>query len=262
MRANPQARPAGAAEPGPLPAFAREWALFLDVDGTLLDIALHPRAVRVEPALLEALGRLQHLCDGRLALVSGRSIAELDALFAPLALPIAGQHGSERRRATREVLLERPSSGALAEARDALETLAKRNPGLLFEDKGLALAMHFRNAPHLEPLVERTLGEVAQSSAGEFGLQRGKMVLELVPHGKNKGSAIAEYMCEAPFAGRVPVFVGDDITDEHGFVLVNGLGGHSVKVGLGASAARFRLSGAVQVRAWLGAYADWLERTG
>lgn len=244
----------------PLPAFTHGWALFLDVDGTLLDIAEHPRAVRVEPALIEALGRLQRLTRGALALVSGRSIAELDWLFSPLSLSLAGQHGAERRSATGEVHVECATAGGLAHARSALAALAERNPGLSFEDKGLALAMHFRRAPQLEPVVERALGEIALQTAGEFVLQKGKMVLELVPHGKNKGGAIAEYMRGPPFAGRTPVFLGDDVTDEHAFGLVNQLGGHSVKVGPGPSAARYRLADAAQVRNWLGGYADWLER--
>jgi trehalose 6-phosphate phosphatase len=243
----------------PLPAFARGWALFLDVDGTLLDLAEHPRAVRVEPGLVGVLERLQRLSGGAVALVSGRPLAEVDRLFAPLTLLIAGQHGAERRRATGEVALERPSAAALALAREALAALAARHPALLLEDKGAALAVHFRRAPRLEALVGRALDEVARRSAGEFALQGGKLVRELVPHGKNKGGAIAEYMREPPFAGRTPVFIGDDLTDEHGIALVNALGGHSLKVGRDASAARYRLADAAAVRTWLGAYADWLE---
>ena len=243
-----------------LPAFASDWAIFLDVDGTLLDIVEHPRAARVEVRLLAVLGHLQRLVRGAIALVSGRSITELDRLFAPLRLALAGQHGAERRSAAGEFHVESAASGALAYARGALAALSERNPGVLLEDKGLALAVHFRGAPGLEPLVERSLDEIVVRSAGGLALQRGKMVLELVPHGRNKGSAIAEYMREPPFAGRTAVFIGDDSADEPGFALVNGLGGHSVKVGPGASAARYRLSGAAEVRTWLAGYALWLER--
>lgn len=242
-----------------VPQFAYGWALFLDVDGTLIDLAEHPLAVRVEPALIEVLGRLQRLAQGAVALVSGRSVADLDRLFTPLHLAIAGQHGAELRHATGEIALERAGLAAGAAARTTLAALAARHPGLYFEDKGVALAMHFRRVPHLEPLVKRALGEVARRSDDEFLLQDGKMVWELVPHGKNKGGAIAEFMGEAPFAGRTPVFIGDDVTDEHGFALVQELQGHAIKVGAGTSAAWHRLAGARQVRSWLRSYASWLE---
>lgn len=242
----------------PLPGFARNWALFLDVDGTLLDLAEHPRSVHVEPGLAEALGRLQGLNGGALALISGRSIGDLDRLFAPLPLAAAGQHGAERRRANHAIELDRSKASALA--RNALANLARRHPDLLFEDKGATLAMHFRHAPQLEILVEATLAGIARESAGEWTLQTGKMVRELVPHGRNKGGAIAAFVREPPFAGRVPVFIGDDDTDEHGFALVRRLGGHTIKVGPEPSIAQCRIADAPGVRIWLGAYADWLER--
>lgn len=244
----------------PLPDFARDWALFLDVDGTLVELAEHPRAVHVEPRLIEELGRLQRLAEGAVALVSGRSVGELDRLFAPLHLAIAGQHGAELRHANGKTDLERPLIAAAAAARRALAALAARNEGLYFEDKGVALAVHYRRVPQLESLVERTIGEVARSSAGEFVMQQGKMVRELVPHGKNKGGAIAQLMRESPFSGRIPIFVGDDVTDEEGFALVGRLAGHAIKVGPGESAAPHRIANVRRVRSWLGSYADWLEK--
>ena len=243
----------------PLPEFADRWALFFDVDGTLIELAEHPRAVHVEPLLIEVLGRLQRLADGALAFVSGRSVDDLDQLFAPLRVAIAGQHGAELRHANGSVALERTDRFVGAAARGALARLEARHEGLYFEDKGAALAMHFRRVPALGPLVERTLREVVLGSNGEFMLQNGKMVWELVPHGKNKGGAIAELMREPPFAGRVPVFVGDDVTDEDGFSLVAKMSGHAIKVGLGGSVASHRIADVAQVRSWLGAYADWLE---
>ena len=244
----------------PLPDFADAWALFLDVDGTLVELAEHPLAVRVEPLLIQALGRLQRLAGGALAFVSGRSVSDLDRLFAPLRLATAGQHGAELRHANGEVALERTDRLAGTTARGALARLAARNNGLYFEDKGAALAMHFRRAPDLAPLVERTLREIALASNGEFVLQNGKMVWELVPHGKNKGGAIAEFMREPPFAGRTPVFIGDDVTDEEGFALVTRLLGYAIKVGPGKTTAPRRIASVRQVRSWLGAYADWLEK--
>jgi trehalose 6-phosphate phosphatase len=242
-----------------LPEFAHRWALFLDVDGTLVEIAEHPLDVRVEPALIEVLARLQRLLRGAVALVSGRSVADLDRLFAPLHLTIAGQHGAELRHASGVIALERPAPAAGTSARAALAALATRHPGLYFEDKGAALAMHFRRAPQLDAMVRRTLDGIARRSDGEFLLQDGKMVWELVPHGKNKGDAMAELMSEAPFAGRTPVFIGDDVTDERGFAFVHSLRGHTVKVGDGHSVAGHRLGGARQVRDWLRSYAEWLE---
>ena len=242
-----------------LPQFAEQWALFLDVDGTVLDLAEHPMSVRVESALVEVLGRLQTLAGGAVALVSGRSVDELDDLFRPLHLSIAGQHGAECRHATGQMDVDR--AGVETEfARSALAAFAQRDAGLSFEDKGVTLAMHYRHAPHLEALVERTLAELSRRSGGELTLQTGKMVRELVPHGKNKGGAIAQFMTESPFAGRVPVFIGDDDTDEHGFALVNKMHGHTIKVGPGASVALHRLAGARRVRDWLRAYASWLEQ--
>ena len=243
----------------PLPDFAPGWALFLDVDGTLVELAEHPHAVRVDPALIEALGRLRNLLHGAVALVSGRSVADLDRLFAPLHLATAGQHGAELRHTSGAIALERPAPAAGESARETLAALSARHEGLYFEDKGAALAVHYRRAPELASMVRRVLGEVARHSNGEFLLQDGKMVWELVPHGKNKGGAIAEFMVEAPFAGRIPVFIGDDATDEHGFALVRERRGHAIKVGRGRSAAGYRVAGARQVRNWLRSYAEWLE---
>jgi len=242
----------------PLPRFARNWALFLDVDGTLVDLAEHPRAVQVEPGLVEALGRLQGLSGGAVALISGRSIGDLDRLFAPLTLAAAGQHGAERRHDGGMIDVDHSRAGGFA--RDALASLARRHPELLFEDKGATLAMHYRHAPRLQELVESTLGAIARRSAGEWTLQTGKMVRELVPHGKNKGGAIAAFLHEPPFAERIPIFIGDDDTDEHGFALVRKLGGHTIKVGGEPSVAQYRIADASGVRVWLGAYANWLER--
>jgi trehalose 6-phosphate phosphatase len=245
-----------------MPGFSDGWALFLDVDGTLLELAEHPLAVHVEPALIQQLSRLQSLAGGAVALVSGRSIAELDRLFVPLHLAIAGQHGAELRHADGKTEVDRPRIAAVATARGALAALASQNHGLYFEDKGAALAVHYRRVPQLGPLVERTLQDVARRSGGEFAMQTGKMVRELVPHGKNKGGAIAEFMREPPFAGRIPVFLGDDMTDEDGFALVGKIAGHAIKVGPGESIAPHRIADVRGVRRWLWEYADWLETRG
>ena len=228
-------------------------ALFLDVDGTLLEIAATPYAVSVSGDLRE---RLQGLCSaggGAIALVSGRAIADLDALFAPLTLPSAGLHGFERRGAGggyhRRPL---PSRAALDAARGAMLELADRHEGLLVEDKRFALALHYRETPHLEGAVVKAMEDVTAGLAGELELQHGKMVVELRPAGATKAEAVAAFLAEAPFAGRLPVFMGDDLTDEPAFELINRLDGLSVIVGpRRPSAARASLADVAAVHQWL-----------
>lgn len=237
-----------------MPPFAPDWALFLDIDGTLLEFAEHPQAVRVDPALLRLLGALRAAAGGALALVSGRSVADVDALFAPLRLPVAGQHGTERRAADGSIHLHRPPLEGLARAAAALVPLTSAHAGLVLENKGMALALHYRRAPALRALAEREMRAIAAALGEAFELQSGKYVVEVKPGGKDKGGAIAEFLAEPPFADRRPVFVGDDLTDETGFEVVNRAGGHSVKVGRGITRARWRLPDAAAVRRWLAEY--------
>lgn len=234
-----------------LAAAPGEIALFLDVDGTLLQIAERPDAVEVGRGVVALLAHAHRGLGGALALITGRSLADVDRLFAPLALPIAGQHGFERRDAQGRLHLHGRPGVQLARAREQLARLAADRPGVLVEDKGLTLAMHYRQAPDAEPAVCRLAEQLAESSEGALAIQRGKMVVELRPTGKDKGTAIAEFMAEAPFRGRLPVFVGDDLTDEYGFSVVNGFGGLSVKVGEGPTEAATRLTDVAAVRAWL-----------
>ena len=247
------------APPERLPGFAADWALFLDVDGTLLDHAERPDAVRPGAAEFGLLDALQRAAQGALALISGRSVAALDAMFAPLRLAAAGQHGIERRDAAGGAHRHAPPSQALRGIAARIGEFAARHEGLLFEDKGLNLALHYRLAPQMESAAHAALGEAAAQLGAGFELLRGKMVVELKPSGRDKGSAIEEFMREAPFAGRRPVFIGDDQTDEYGFGVVNRLGGESIKVGAGASAARWRIADARAVRAWL---AEWAAHAG
>jgi trehalose 6-phosphate phosphatase len=227
------------------------WALFLDIDGTLLEFAAHPGAVTVDQDLAHLLRGLYHDTAGALALISGRTVADADSLFAPLELCVAGQHGAERRDFAGGLHLHAPPVDGLRRAAERLRHLVSTRPGLVLEEKGMNIALHFRGAPRLEaelvPLLERLVSELGQ----EFELQAGKMVLEIKPTGKDKGTAIEEFMQEHPFRGRVPIFIGDDLTDEYGFALVNRLGGHSIKVGPGASVAPWRLADASAVRGWL-----------
>ena len=228
-------------------------ALFLDVDGTLLELAATPQAVSVSDDLREGLRALSLASGEAVALVSGRAIADLDKLFAPLTLPSAGLHGFEHRSASgaycRRPL---PTAAALEDARGAMVRLARPHPGLMVEDKQFALALHYRNAPQLEEAVMMAMEEVAARLAGELELQRGKMVVELRPAGASKAQAVAAFLAEPPFAGRLPIFIGDDLTDEPAFELVNRLGGASVVVNATRpSAARTRFADVTAVRAWL-----------
>jgi trehalose 6-phosphate phosphatase len=207
--------------------------------------------VRRRPEELELVARLHEAAAGALALISGRPIAGIDRLFAPLKLAAAGQHGAERRDAGGGLHKIKLPAASLKKAADAIATFAAAHEGVLFENKGLSMALHYRLAPQLAQAAQAAVREAAAALGGALAVQAGKMVVELKPAGYDKGRAIDEFMREAPFAGRVPVFIGDDLTDEHGFEVVNRLGGHSVKVGEGSSAARWRLEAPAAVRAWL-----------
>lgn len=229
-------------------------ALFLDVDGTLLEIAAAPDEVRVPAALRNTLELAALRANGALALISGRKLSELDRLFAPSVFPGAGQHGFERRDATGKIWRMDVDVELLQPARATLTALVNQHPGLLLEDKGSALALHFRNVPMLEDSLRHLMEELTISVTPQFELRPGKCVLELTPSACSKRTAIEAFMNEAPFAGRTPVFVGDDITDEDGFAAVNALGGYSIRVGSDQwkqTAARYQFASVSTVIAWL-----------
>jgi trehalose 6-phosphate phosphatase len=234
----------------PLPA--HDWALFLDVDGSLLDFAAQPDAVEVPAGMQEHLAALAARLDGALALVSGRALATLDVLFEQLQhLPAAGLHGLEWRSAHGGL---HPAPDA-PESLDSIEAEAQRiaaaYPGAAIERKGPSLAFHWRAAPQAQDPF-RAFAAAALRVLPDYRPQFGDRVLELRPEGMDKGAAVRAFLAQAPFAGRVPVFVGDDLTDEHGFAVVNTLGGLSVLVGDRAySEARYRLPGPAAVRDWV-----------
>ena len=242
-----------------LPPLQPDSAFFLDIDGTLLDIAPTPKSVHTQRADCKLVAALYDGADGALALVSGRSLAMIDELFSPLRLPAAGQHGVERRDARGRVHRPRLSSDVLGRAAETIRAFAERHAGLVFENKGYSMALHYRLAPHLAGAAHAVVREAARALGEGVEVQRGKMVAELKPAGHDKGRAIAAFMREKPFAGRLPVFLGDDLTDEHGFRVVQELGGHAIKVGSGQTVARFRLANPAAARAWL---QDWLAQCG
>ncbi|WP_349655845.1 trehalose-phosphatase [Xanthomonas sp. 10-10] len=227
-------------------------ALFLDVDGTLIDFAHSPEAVRLLPEVREAIGRLSERLQGAIALVSGRPLAQLDALFAPLLLPAAGLHGHELRSdIAARAAMPQDTSDFLHGLHRRAAALTHKHAGVLVEDKGVGVALHWRAQPDAGPdVLAFAQDEIAQLPG--YRLQPGDHVVEFVPEGSNKGLAVEQLMQTAAFAGRTPVFVGDDLTDEFGFDAANRLGGWSILVGDRAqTSARFRLDGTAAVHAWL-----------
>lgn len=213
-------------------------ALFLDFDGTLVDLAPQPEDIVVPADLLETLRRLDSYLGGALALISGRPIEQIDAFLRPLRLPVAGVHGAERRSASGE--LTWLSTHPLQHVEEVAARLAAQHPALRVEEKRGSLALHYRQAPELEGICLQAMQAAVAASPG-LALLRGKMVVEAKPGGATKGLAIEAFLREPPFIGRVPVFVGDDLTDEVGFAAVQRLGGIGIKVGEGESVASHRL---------------------
>lgn len=236
---------------GAPPAPRLDWAYFLDVDGTLIDIAETPDAVDIDAALLKLIARLQQASGGAVALVSGRGLAFLDRRLGKLRLPMAGQHGLERRDAAGKLWTHAAPPAVKSAIKAELAPVLARHPGLLLEDKGLTLALHYRRAPQLASYAHRLMARLAASADAGLEVQRGRRVAEIKPAGMDKGAAIAAYLTEPPFAGRRPAFIGDDRNDEHGFAAVNRQDGVSIRVGKGASCARYRLSDVAAVRRWL-----------
>ena len=248
--------------PDPPPLDAAHSALFLDIDGTLLELATTPNGVRVDADVADLLPPLARALEGALALITGRTLADADRLLPGLAVPVAGLHGLVRRAAD-GMIHAHPAPPELAGLRADLTNFAARHGGLLLEDKGTTLALHYRLAPRLASHVHRIVrSHVAEAGDALWKLQPGKAMVEVGPTGRDKGTAIAEYMTEVPFQGRLPVFVGDDRSDEHGFAAVDGLGGWGVKVGPGPTLARYRLRDVAAVRRWLGAALASRIRTG
>lgn len=207
-----------------------EWALFLDIDGTLLDLAETPDGIVVPPDLAGNLDALSRKLGGALALVTGRGVALVDDLFSPLRFPVAGLHGAERRDAAGEVRRVSPSP-AFEAMKQAIMLEASAWPGVIIEDKGAAVAGHYRQAPERQASVDELMQRHLHAVAPDWTLQRGKMVVEIRPASADKGAAVEAFLSEAPFAGRKPITIGDDVTDEAMFAVANRLGGLSLRVG-------------------------------
>jgi trehalose 6-phosphate phosphatase len=233
------------------PAFPRApWCLFLDIDGTLLDIAPTPEAVSVDAALLDLLRRLERACGGAIALVTGRPIAAVDALFDPLQLPVAGVHGFERRNAQGHYFRPAFVGSGLSFLKAEVTALAQSLHGVLLEDKGCAFALHYRQAPDLEAAIRLRLARLMSAAQPAFELLDGDHVLEIKPVEHDKATAIEAFMQEEPFSGRAPVFIGDDTTDLDGFAAMRRFNGLAIAVGSRVPGEE-RLAGPRDVRAWL-----------
>jgi trehalose 6-phosphate phosphatase len=237
----------------PLPSKA--WCLFLDVDGTLLELAEHPGAVFVEPELTPLLERLRGAAHGAVAFVSGRTIADLDRLFPDPKLPLAGLHGCERRDARGTLHVAPVAIEQLAEVRAGLKRLVARHPGLMLEDKGAGLALHFMQARELEHELRAEVALLATPLVPRFALLDGHAVIEIKPAAHTKDSAVTAFMEEEPFRGRQPIFIGDDQTDYGGFAAVRRFDGLAIAVGPRVK-SEWWLEGPVAVRQWLTQLAD------
>lgn len=228
-------------------------ALFLDLDGVLAPLASTPDAVVADPRRTRVLGALDRALGGRVAVVSGRTLSEIDRIAGGATPSAAGIHGLERRRHDGSMVETLPSR-AVENAVSAFQAFAADNPGVLVEDKGLSAGLHYRGAPQAEQGALALATDLANRS--DLIAQPGKMVIELKTPGADKGSAIKAFMAELPFLGAMPIMLGDDLTDEAGFAAAEALGGFGVLVGEPReTAARYGLPDVDAVLMWLEAVA-------
>jgi trehalose 6-phosphate phosphatase len=234
----------------PAPTPSLDWCLFLDVDGTLIELAETPFDTVASDELKALLKSVAERLGGALALVSGRSIEYLDALFTPLRLPSAGLHGVERRKASGAMHGASFNDSQLDRARAALALLVQAHAGTLLEDKGRTIAIHYRMAPQFEPELRQAVTAITAQLGPNYHVQSGSMMLEIKPRGFNKGGAVKAFLQEPPFSGRTPVYVGDDLTDIDGFRVIDDQGGISIAVGDRVQ-AQYHLDDPGAVRRWL-----------
>ncbi|WP_042299842.1 trehalose-phosphatase [Paraburkholderia kururiensis] len=227
-------------------------AFFFDFDGTLVELAPTPDGILVPTEMVSLLHDLRRLSHGAVAIVSGRGIDSIDSFLGIPDLPVAGMHGAERRDANGDTQRVGFNDERLLRMERALADVVSCNPGMLLEIKGAALALHYRNAPEREAVARAATERLVADYAGAYVLQPGKMVYEIKPKDVDKGRALRAFLDEPPFAGRTPLFAGDDLTDEKGFAVVNEHGGLSIKVGGGDTIARARVESVDSLLAWLG----------
>ena len=235
----------------------QECAILLDVDGTILDLASTPREVRVPPSLRRDMTRLNELTGGAVALVSGRSLNDLDFLFSPLLLPAIGGHGAEfRPKVGGEPDVRRtvPLDAAL---KRAFAKVADIGPGILIEDKGYSIGLHYRLAPDQGDAIQEAVDRIrADHPAAPIEILHGKSVIEIKQVGFNKGTGVRELMRYPPFTGRHPIFIGDDVTDESVFEIIAEFDGLAFSVGRVVAGVNGHFEKPAAVRGWLTRIAD------
>ena len=234
-----------------------EFAILLDIDGTLLDLAPTPREVWVPPGLAATLNRLLDKTSGALALVSGRSLNDIDLIFAPDQFPAVGGHGAEMRLSTDSEAVATHAPPMDKELKLRLAAIAKLSPGILLEDKGYSLALHYRLAPHAEKAIYEAVSLIrADLPNAPIEVLPGKCVCEIKHSGFNKASGVIELMTHEPFKGRRPIFIGDDVTDESVFALMPDLRGVAFSVGRRAQGVADHFDEPRDVREWLARLID------
>jgi trehalose 6-phosphate phosphatase len=227
-------------------------AILLDVDGTILDIARTPQEVEVPENLRRTLAVVGERVGGALALVSGRPLSDLDVIFAPLRLPAIGGHGAELRPVGDGGTITQRAAPLDADLKGRLKEIVGRHPGVTVEDKGYSIALHYRLAPEQGAALVREVRAVCAAWAGRsIELLAGKAVIEIKTAGFNKGTAVRELMTHAPFAGRAPIFIGDDKTDEDAFAVVPEFNGHAISVGRRVAGIERHFDTPADVRRWL-----------
>jgi trehalose 6-phosphate phosphatase len=229
-----------------------ETAILLDIDGTLVDLAPTPREVWVAPGLAKTLNRLLKRTSGALALVSGRSLNDIDLIFAPEQFPAVGGHGAEMRLSTDSEAVASHAPPMDRELKLRLAAIAKLSPGILLEDKGYSLALHYRLAPHAEKAIYEAVSLIrADLPNAPIEVLPGKCVCEIKHSGFNKATGVRELMTHEPFKGRYPIFIGDDVTDEAVFGIMPDFGGLAFSVGRRAQGVAGHFDEPRDVREWL-----------
>ena len=236
--------------PIPPPIDPSAHALFLDFDGTLAELVDDPNAVAIPATARDALIRLQRELSGALAIVSGRQVADLDRFLCPMEFAAAGVHGLERRAKPGAAVETLAGPEILDEVRHAVTEVVEINRRLNLEDKGMALVLHYRTAPDLKDVAEAAI-ERATRGRDDLVVMQGDNIVEVHPAGMDKGRALEAMMETAPFKGRVPIYAGDDTTDEFALKTVRRMGGLSIKVGVKESVAEYRLADVAAVHRWL-----------
>jgi trehalose 6-phosphate phosphatase len=229
-----------------------ETALLLDIDGTLIELAPTPRDIIVPPKLGPTLLALHERLDGALALVSGRSLTDIDVIFAPLQFPAVGGHGAEMRLSTDNEAVDTHAPPMDNDLKRRFIAISQLSPGILLEDKGYSIALHYRLAPQFERAIYEAVSAIrADLPEAPIDVLPGKSVVEIKHRGFTKATGVRELMSNAPFAGRKPIFIGDDVTDESVFAIMPSFRGVSFSVGRRAHGVNGHFKAPKDVRAWL-----------